>query len=285
MENSTKSANILVLRGTCDARSHQDHLPPVVPTLLIVNIVINFILACTTVISNIFILISLRRTFRVHAASKALDLLQFGHVWSGRWHLCTASVRYTPGGGTRGANGSLQAGRKYHRCCWCNHCRRLAPDSVGHQRRSSARHTSQNALQRGRNCQPKTDRCAHLLVHQYLSRSQILFQYGFLQYVSGCWHSFLYLCLVNFISHYFSPFEDPSKPNPELQPWLNFKFLVQYKALQEIGVHCTVGLFVSSWLLCSLYTIPCRALVRWGQCYKPCGSLVYGDTFIPELCA
>ena len=72
MKNSTELANIVVFRGTCDARSHQDHLPPVVPTLLIVNIVIKFILACTTVICNILILISLRRTSRVHAASKAL---------------------------------------------------------------------------------------------------------------------------------------------------------------------------------------------------------------------
>ena len=74
MENSTKSANIGVFRSTCDVRSHQDHLPPVVPTLLIINIVINSIFACMTVIGNILILISLRRTSRVHAASKALYL-------------------------------------------------------------------------------------------------------------------------------------------------------------------------------------------------------------------
>lgn len=74
MENSTKSANIRVFRSTCDVWSHQDHLPPVVPTLLIINIVINSIFACMTVIGNILILISLRRTSRVHAASKALYL-------------------------------------------------------------------------------------------------------------------------------------------------------------------------------------------------------------------
>ena len=74
MENSTKSANIGVFSSTCDVRSHQDHLPPVVPTLLIINIVINSIFACMTVIGNILILISLRRTSRVHAASKALYL-------------------------------------------------------------------------------------------------------------------------------------------------------------------------------------------------------------------
>ena len=74
MENSTKSANIRVFRSTCDVWSRQDHLPPVVPTLLIINIVINSIFACMTVIGNILILISLRRTSRVHAASKALYL-------------------------------------------------------------------------------------------------------------------------------------------------------------------------------------------------------------------
>ena len=74
MENSTKSANIGVFSSTCDVRFHQGHLPPVVPTLLIINIVINSIFACMTVIGNTLILISLRRTSRVHAASKALYL-------------------------------------------------------------------------------------------------------------------------------------------------------------------------------------------------------------------
>ena len=217
MENSTKSATIGVFRSTCDVRSHQDHLPPVVPTLLIINIVINSIFACMTVIGNILILISLRRTSRVHAASKALYLsLAMADLGVGIFVQPVFVIR--PGGGTRGAKGSLQAGRKYHRCCWCNHCRCLAPDSVDHQRRSSARHTSQDTLQRGRNCQPNTDRFANLLVHQCLTRSQFLYQYGFLQHVSGRWHFVLYLCLVNFISHYLSQFADPSKPNPELQP-------------------------------------------------------------------
>ena len=55
------------------------------------------------------------------------------------------------------------------------------------------------------------------------------------------------------------------------------------KALQEIGVHYTVHLCVSARLLRPLYTICCHTLVSWGQCDKPWGSLIYGDTYIREI--
>ena len=217
MENSTKSANIGVFRSTCDVRTHQDHLPPVVPSLLIVNIVINSIFACMTVIGNTLILISLRRTSRVHAASKALYLslamadlgvgifvqpvfvIRLVAARRGLTEVCRLAGNIIDVAGVITVGVSLQT---------------LSVISVDRR----ARHTSQDTLQRGRNCQPNTDRFANLLVHQCLTRSQFLYQYRFLQHVSGRWHFVLYLCLVNFISHYLSQFADPSKPNPELQP-------------------------------------------------------------------
>ena len=217
MENSTKSANIGVFRSTCDVRSHQDHLPPFVPTLLIINIVINSIFACMTVIGNTLILISLRRTSRVHAASKALYLslamadlgvgifvqpvfvIRLVAARRGLTEVCRLAGNIIDVAGVITVGVSLQT---------------LSVISVDRR----ARHTSQDTLQRGRNCQPNTDRFANLLVHQCLTRSQFLYQYRFLQHVSGRWHFVLYLCLVNFISHYLSQFADPSKPNPELQP-------------------------------------------------------------------
>ena len=56
----------------CGLQSHQDDFPVIVVPSLITNAVINSILSCVTVIGNILILISLRKTTRVHAASKAL---------------------------------------------------------------------------------------------------------------------------------------------------------------------------------------------------------------------
>ena len=72
MENSTSPATPGVLHDWCELQSYQGTLPWIIRASFTINSTINSILACMTVIGNILILISLKRTSRVHAASKAL---------------------------------------------------------------------------------------------------------------------------------------------------------------------------------------------------------------------
>lgn len=72
MENSSSEGATNAPQDWCGLQSHQDDFPVIVVPSLITNAVINSILACMTVIGNILILMSLRKTTRVHAASKAL---------------------------------------------------------------------------------------------------------------------------------------------------------------------------------------------------------------------
>lgn len=72
MENSSSKGATNAPQDWCGLQSHQDDFPVIVVPSLITNAVINSILACMTVIGNILILTSLRKTTRVHAASKAL---------------------------------------------------------------------------------------------------------------------------------------------------------------------------------------------------------------------
>ena len=72
MENSSSEGATNAPQDWCGLQSHQDDFPVIVVPSLITNAVINSILACMTVIGNILILTSLRKTTRVHAASKAL---------------------------------------------------------------------------------------------------------------------------------------------------------------------------------------------------------------------
>ena len=72
MENSSSEGATNAPQDWCGLQSHQDDFPVIVVPSLITNAVINSILACMTVIGNILILTSLRKTTRVHTASKAL---------------------------------------------------------------------------------------------------------------------------------------------------------------------------------------------------------------------
>ena len=72
MENSTSPGTTGVFQDWCDPQAHQGHLPAFVKYSSLVNSIINSILACATIIGNILILISLRKTSRLHAASKSL---------------------------------------------------------------------------------------------------------------------------------------------------------------------------------------------------------------------
>ena len=72
MENSSSKGATNTPQDWCGLQSHQDDFPVIVVPSLITNAVINSILACMTVIGNILILMSLRKTTSVHAASKAL---------------------------------------------------------------------------------------------------------------------------------------------------------------------------------------------------------------------
>lgn len=74
MGNSTsdQAISIATLNDWCTSQSYQDQLPIFLTGLLVINTVLNSLLSLTTVIGNILILMSLNRTSRVHAASKAL---------------------------------------------------------------------------------------------------------------------------------------------------------------------------------------------------------------------
>ena len=72
MENSTSPGTTGNLQDWCMSQSHQEHLPGIIWASFITKNTINSISSCVTVIGNVLILISLKRTSRVHAASKAL---------------------------------------------------------------------------------------------------------------------------------------------------------------------------------------------------------------------
>ena len=72
MENPTIFNSTEVLQDWCVSQSLSSPLPAIVQASFITNSVINSILSFATVIGNIVILMSLRRTSRVHAASKTL---------------------------------------------------------------------------------------------------------------------------------------------------------------------------------------------------------------------
>lgn len=76
MGNSTSDQviSIAALNDWCTSQSDQDQLPIFLTGLLVTNSVLNSLLSLATVIGNILILMSLNRTSRVHAASKALYL-------------------------------------------------------------------------------------------------------------------------------------------------------------------------------------------------------------------
>lgn len=76
MGNSTSDQviSIATLNDWCTSQSYQDQLPIFLTGLLVTNSVLNSLLSLATVIGNILILMSLNRTSRVHAASKALYL-------------------------------------------------------------------------------------------------------------------------------------------------------------------------------------------------------------------
>ena len=163
MENSTSPGTTGNLQDWCMSQSHQEHLPGIIWVSFITNSTINSISSCVTVIGNVLILISLTKTSRVNAASKALHCSLAG-VWSRDRFVCPASLRSPSSGGKRRANGHVQADGKHYQCRWCHLGRCLSPDSVGHQRGSSARHSSQDSLQGSRNCNPNESRFGHLLV-------------------------------------------------------------------------------------------------------------------------
>ncbi|KAJ7393232.1 hypothetical protein OS493_006201 [Desmophyllum pertusum] len=76
MENSTTSQDISTVAPTlkdwCDSQSYQGQPPTFITVSSVINAVINSVLAVATIIGNILILMSLKRTSRLHAASKAL---------------------------------------------------------------------------------------------------------------------------------------------------------------------------------------------------------------------
>lgn len=74
MENSTSLGATGRLQTWCTSRTVYGHddLSVLLQASFIINSIINSILSFVTVIGNILILMSLKRTFRVHAASKAL---------------------------------------------------------------------------------------------------------------------------------------------------------------------------------------------------------------------
>ena len=74
MENSTSSGTTGSLQKWCAFRTvyDDDDLPVLLQASFIINSIINSILSIVTVIGNILILMSLKRTSRLHAASKAL---------------------------------------------------------------------------------------------------------------------------------------------------------------------------------------------------------------------
>ena len=279
MENSTKSANIRVFRSTCDVWSRQDHLPPVVPTLLIINIVINSIFACMTVIGNILILISLRRTSRVHAASKALYLsLAMADLGVGIFVQPVFVIRLVAArrgltevcrlaGNIIDVAGVITVGVSLQTLSVISVDRVLAVHLKIRYREVATANRTRIALLICW-CTSALQGVSFFINTAFYNMYQVV---G----ISFC------IC-VSSIS-YLIVFRNLRILQNQIQNWINFKFLVQYNALQEIGVHSTVGLCDSARLLCSLYTICCHSLVSWGQCDKPCDSLVYGDTFIREL--
>ncbi|XP_078374494.1 adenosine receptor A3-like [Oculina patagonica] len=76
MENSTSLPSISTATPTlqewCDTQSHQGQLPAFITCSSVFNAVVNSLLSLVTVSGNILILLSLKKTSRVHAASKAL---------------------------------------------------------------------------------------------------------------------------------------------------------------------------------------------------------------------
>ncbi|XP_020630440.1 adenosine receptor A3-like [Orbicella faveolata] len=78
MENFTShqviSTAALTLNDWRSSQTYQDQLPAFITGSLVINSVLNSLLSLATIIANILILLSLNRTSRVHAASKALYL-------------------------------------------------------------------------------------------------------------------------------------------------------------------------------------------------------------------
>ena len=276
--NQYPSKALPMFQSWCDAKQIQ--VSTFMKSSNAVNAMINLTLSLVTITGNILILLSLRRS---SARRIKGPLLQSRYVRSRCWFGSPASVLYRARGRAIDTR-DMRDSRSHYQCRWGYICGDILADIVSYQCGSCPCYSAQDALQRSCFCFPRASRINHLLVLQYFPCVFDLLQPGILQPVSDPWHHFVHRCLHCLVHHYFPHSAKTAKSSSELQSrGRSIAKFLQHKTVQEIRVHCTVGVCVPSSVLHAIYVVPYRQDRLGNESNISCNTVVYCFYDLHEL--